>query len=71
MLLPFILKDCKSLTGDALTTCEKERRDLLVLSMALQTTAPHSSMNSNMIAPLLLIDDREALDRYSSVNYCN
>ena len=67
MLLPFILKDCDNATDK--TKCEKERRDLLVLSLALQTQAPHTSMTSNMIAPLLLIDDRDALNEYNNVKY--
>ena len=57
MLLPFILKSCGGLTDNEKSECEKDRADLVIVMMALQSRSPYSGLGAQNLAPLLLIND--------------
>ena len=57
-MLPFLLKNCDQTEEVEKKSCEAERKDLLIISMAMQSRAPGTTMNSNAMIPLMLMDDK-------------
>ena len=57
MLLPFLMKDCDSGTSDEIEKCKKDRKDMVVIMMAMQIRAPGSALGANAMVPLLLMSD--------------
>jgi len=53
MLLPMALSNCKA--GDK--DCVEKRNKMIVLLMAMQSSAPGSPLNSQQLLPLLLMKD--------------
>lgn len=60
MLLPLALIDCDGKTGTDLTKCEADREKMIVLLMAMQSSAPGSPVTSQQILPLLLMKDNQS-----------
>jgi hypothetical protein len=55
LLLPLVMQECEN--NDV--TCEKKQKNLMVMMMAMQSQAPNTNMGSNIMLPLLLMDDEK------------
>ena len=53
MLMPLLMKKCH---GDV--HCEKNKKDIGVIMMAMQSMAPGSSVSSHQMVPLMMMDDK-------------
>ena len=63
MLMPLLMKKCH---GDV--HCEKNKKDIGVIMMAMQSMAPGSSVNSNQMVPLLMMDDKTDMLIFNDVS---
>jgi len=59
MMLPFILMDCKDGTTEEKATCKDERRDVMIIMMAMQTHAPGTTVTANSMLPLMMMSEKE------------
>ena len=53
LLMPLLMKKCH---GDVF--CEKNKKDIGVIMMAMQSMAPGSSVSSHQMVPLMMMDDK-------------
>ena len=63
MLMPLLMQKCD---GD--DQCEKDKKDIGVILMAMQSVAPGSSVNSNSMAPLMMMDDKTDLLIFNDIS---
>ena len=52
MMMPLLMKTCSA--GDE--ACEKKKKNLMVVMMAMQSQAPDTGMGPNMMLPMMLMD---------------
>lgn len=60
MMMPFIIMDCKDGTPQDISTCKSDRRDIMIIMLAMQTQAPGTTMHANSIVPLMMMSDKES-----------
>ena len=53
MLLPLAMKECDD--GD--DECEKNKKDMMIILMAMQSKSPNSGFGSDMLIPMMMMDD--------------
>ena len=68
MLLPFIATDCDSKTGKDLEQCKKDREDIAIIMVAMQTKAPNTAIDATNILPILFMDDKDGNGGYDIYN---
>jgi hypothetical protein len=55
LLMPFLMKNC----ADDDKSCKDDRKDIMMIMLAMQTQAPNSSMSANSMVPLMMMSDKE------------